>query len=64
MCRKKKIEKNFVKRSFRMIQLNMKKLKQTQIEQYGPYTAAYSYFTMHEQTVYGRNIGHRNTVLS
>jgi len=33
----------------------------TQVERYGPCTTAYSYFTAHKRTVYGRNIGRRNT---
>jgi hypothetical protein len=35
-----------------------------QVEPYGPYTIVYAYFTTYKRTVYGRNIGHRNTTLS
>jgi hypothetical protein len=33
----------------------------TQVEWDGPYTAVHGYFTTYKRTVYGRNIGHRNT---
>ncbi len=35
-----------------------------QVERYGPYMAVHGYFTTYKRTVYGRNIGRRNTALS
>jgi len=47
-----------------LIDYNLQRTAAAQVERYGPYTVIYDYFTVNKRTVYDRNIGRRNTVLS